>query len=78
MVLLKRPTSVLGALANHRSFAGFVPEGILHNFGGIAGTYNQEAGCAELSWIGHILARMIPSHFTGHMLTFIAVKPGQS
>lgn len=55
-------------------FVEFTEEGILHNFGRIAGVFDFEKGKASLSWAGRILRKTLPASSTGHMLCYIVMK----
>lgn len=55
-------------------FVEFPDEGILHNFGKIAGKYNYEQGKVSFTWIGRMLRIIIPNQITGNMLCYVLRK----
>lgn len=55
-------------------FVEFIDEGILHNFGRIAGTFDFKQGKVLLSWTGRMLRKVCPGSSTGHMLCYIVQK----
>ncbi|MBN1127102.1 MAG: class I SAM-dependent methyltransferase [Sedimentisphaerales bacterium] len=55
-------------------FVEFGDEGILHNFGRIAGTYNYERGEVSLTIIGKVLRNMLALDLMGHMLCYLVRK----
>lgn len=52
----------------------FGDEGILHNFGRIAGTFDYEMGVVPLSVIGKALRHILPLDLMGHMLCYLVSK----
>ncbi len=58
-----------------QEFADFKDEGVLHNFGGIVGSYDYAAGRVRLNPIGRLLRRLLPVSFVGHMLCYELSKP---
>jgi len=57
-----------------KEFVAFGDEGIIHNFGRIAGKWNQDRGCVDLKFIGRILKKFIPTYLMGHMLCYVVKK----
>lgn len=55
-------------------FVKFIDEGILHNFGSIAGTFDYKQGKVLLSRTGRILRKVCPGSPTGHMLCYILME----
>lgn len=55
-------------------FVEFGDEGILHNFGRVAGTYDYERGVVSLSAIGKALHGLLPVDRMGHMLCYLVRK----
>jgi len=55
-------------------FVEFIDEGILHNFGSIAGTFDYKQGKVLLSRTGRTLRKVCPGSSTGHMLCYILMK----
>ena len=58
-----------------REFAAFDTEGLIHNFGPIAGTYNHKIDDVELTGFGKLLRLLIPVSVMGHMLCYVVQKP---
>jgi len=56
-------------------FVEFGDEGILHNFGRIAGKYNFAQSKVELSLVGRLLRNFLPIGTCGHMLCYLVKKP---
>ena len=56
-------------------FVDFKDEGILHNFGRLAGTYDFQSSRVRLSPIGRALKVLIPVNVVGHMVCCVARKP---
>jgi SAM-dependent methyltransferase len=46
-------------------------EGVLHNFGRLAGTFNYERGMVDFTPAGRLLKRALPLSVTGHMLGYV-------
>jgi SAM-dependent methyltransferase len=57
-----------------REFVAFGNEGILHNFGRIAGRWNPERADVDFGPIGRILRKLLPVSFMGHMLCYVVTK----
>ena len=55
-------------------FAAFGDEGILHNFGRLAGKWNEARCDVDLTLIGKLLRKIIPVSMMGHMLCFVVNK----
>jgi SAM-dependent methyltransferase len=55
-------------------FVAFGNEGILHNFGRIAGRWNPDRADADFNLIGRIFRKLLPVSFMGHMLCYMATK----
>ena len=55
---------------------GFGNEGILHNFGRLAGTWNEERADVDFTPLGRILRGIIPVEVMGHMLCYVVAKTG--
>lgn len=55
-------------------FVEFHDEGVLHNFGRVAGEYNYEKGRVTLTWLGKIIKTIIPRGLTGNMLCYVLMK----
>jgi SAM-dependent methyltransferase len=55
-------------------FVEFGDEGILHNFGKIAGTYDYDNGMVKFTTIGKLLRKIIPLDKVGHMLCYLVRK----
>lgn len=58
-----------------QEFVEFADEGILHNFGRVAGAYNSDLGKVDLSCVGKCLRRLMPVSVCGHMLCYLVRKP---
>ena len=56
-------------------FVDFKDEGILHNFGRAAGTYDFQSSRVQLSSLGRVLKALLPQDVVGHMLCCVARKP---
>jgi SAM-dependent methyltransferase len=54
-----------------REFVDFADEGILHNFGKLAGRYDRENSRVRFSLPGRLLRAVIPSRWVGHMLCYV-------
>lgn len=52
-------------------FVEFRAEGVFHNFGRIAGTYDLKQGLFVFTSIGKLLKRIIPLEKVGHMLCYL-------
>jgi len=59
-------------------FVEFGDEGILHNFGRVAGAYDYERGVVSLSTIGKALRGLLPVDLIGHMLYYLVRKDIQN
>ncbi len=57
-------------------FVDFGDEGILHNFGPIAGRFDAAAGRVRLTAVGRALRRIVPVEQMGHMLCHLVRKSG--
>jgi SAM-dependent methyltransferase len=57
------------------NFVDFRDEGILHNFGRLAGTYDFQSSRVRLSPIGRVLKVLLPVNAVGHMVCCVARKP---
>lgn len=61
-------------------FADFKDEGILHNFGPLAGAYDFQDSRVRFSPVGRLIRRMLPVRWVGYMLCCVvsksAAKPG--
>lgn len=55
-------------------FVDFGDEGILHNFGRIAGTFDYDRGTVSFTFIGKLLRTVLPTDSTGHMLCYLVRK----
>jgi hypothetical protein len=55
-------------------FVGFGNEGILHNFGRLAGKWNQERADADFTMFGRMLREVLPVKAMGHMLCYVVSK----
>jgi len=55
-------------------FVDFKDEGILHNLGRIAGTYDHNAGRVVFNGFGRILRALTPLPLIGHMLCYKVTK----
>ncbi|HEY6003535.1 MAG TPA: class I SAM-dependent methyltransferase [Anaeromyxobacter sp.] len=55
-------------------FVDFGDEGILHNFGPIAGRFDHSTGRVRFSLIGRALRRTLPVDLMGHMLCYLVRK----
>jgi SAM-dependent methyltransferase len=60
-----------------REFIGFGNEGLLHNFGPLAGRWNHERGDVDFTALGTLFKRIIPVSIVGHMLCYVVQKPSQ-
>lgn len=58
-------------------FVEFGDEGILHNFGRMAGTFDYDRGKVSFSAIGKILRGALPLDLMGHMLCYLVRKNSQ-
>jgi len=58
-----------------QEFVDFVDEGILHNFGSIAGKYDTEHGRVQFTIAGAVLRKLLPAQWVGHMLCYLVSKP---
>jgi SAM-dependent methyltransferase len=63
-------------LSVRREFAGFHNEGVLHNFGRIAGRWCAERSDVELTIVGRVLRASVPVSVCGHMLCYVVERPG--
>ena len=61
-----------------KEFVAFLNEGILHNFGRIAGTWDAKRGDISLTFLGRLLRQLIPVSVTGHMLCYVVKKTPRS
>jgi ubiquinone/menaquinone biosynthesis C-methylase UbiE len=52
-------------------FIGFGDEGVLHNFGRLAGVYDYKQACVRFSSMGKTLRHLIPVNLMGHMLCYV-------
>jgi len=50
-------------------------EGVLHNFGGLAGKYDHETATVKFSLLGRWLRNILPIDMVGHMLVYVLHKP---
>jgi SAM-dependent methyltransferase len=57
-----------------KEFVAFLNDGILRNFGRIAGTWDAERGDISLTFLGRLLRQLIPVSVTGHMLCYVVKK----
>lgn len=55
-------------------FAAFGDEGILHNFGRLAGKWNESRCDVDLTLLGKLLRKTIPVSMMGHMLCYVVKK----
>ena len=55
-------------------FVHFLDEGILHNFGRLAGVYLELEARVRFSGLGHILRRIIPIGLAGHMVCYVVTR----
>jgi SAM-dependent methyltransferase len=55
-------------------FADFKNEGVLHNFGRIAGRYDHAAGRVVFTLAGRLLVAVLPPSCVGHMLCHVVRK----
>jgi len=55
-------------------FVGFGNEGILHNFGRLAGSWNSENADVDFTPLGKVLRMVIPVNVIGHMLCYVVRK----
>jgi SAM-dependent methyltransferase len=62
--------------AVERTWVSFAPEGLLHDFGWLAGKFDYQAGKARLSFLGRMLLRVVPRDAVGLMVCCIARKRG--
>lgn len=60
--------------AVREEFAAFGDEGVLHNFGRLAGRWNEELSRVDLTPAGRLLRAMLPVRVMGHMLCYVAEK----
>jgi SAM-dependent methyltransferase len=60
-----------------REFVGFGNEGVLHNFGSLAGRWNEERNDVDFTVFGRLLRKTIPVSVCGHMLCYVVQKPAQ-
>jgi SAM-dependent methyltransferase len=58
-----------------REFVGFGNEGVLHNFGRLAGRWNSESNDVDFTILGRFLRKTIPVSICGHMLCYVVQKP---
>lgn len=49
-------------------------EGVLHNFGRVAGSFNYARGHVDFTAVGRLLTRVLPRDATGHMLGYVVRK----
>lgn len=56
-------------------FVDFKDEGILHNFGRLAGTYDFKNSHVRFSLFGRAVKALIPANLVGHMICCVARKP---
>lgn len=61
-----------------REFVGFRNEGVLHNFGSLAGRWNSEHANVDFTTLGRLLRRVVPLSICGHMLCYVVRKPADS
>ncbi len=57
------------------AWVDFRDEGILHNFGHVAGAYDFGVSRVHFSRVGRILRAILPPAWAGHMLCFLVRKP---
>jgi SAM-dependent methyltransferase len=57
-----------------REFVGFGNEGILHNFGRLAASWNSESADVNFNILGKVLRAIIPVNLMGHMLCYVVRK----
>jgi hypothetical protein len=57
-----------------KEFVGFGNEGILHNFGRLAGRWDYQRSDVCFTPIGAVLRKVIPVSIMGHMLCYIVKK----
>jgi SAM-dependent methyltransferase len=55
-------------------FVEFGNEGIFHNFGRLAGKWNEERADVDFTTIGLILKKILPVEMVGHMLCYVVAK----
>lgn len=55
-------------------FVGFGNEGILHNFGRLAGKWNEERADIDFTTLGRILREILPVEVMGHTLCYVVAK----
>ena len=58
-------------------FVAFGDEGILHNFGRVAGIYDYDHGMVKFTTVGKALRRLFPVDIMGHMLCYLVRKIGE-
>jgi hypothetical protein len=54
-----------------RELVAFGNEGVLHNFGRLAGRWNEERNDEDLTILGRLLRKIIPVSASGHMLCYV-------
>jgi len=54
------------------AFAEFPEEGLIHNFGKLAGSYDPAGTGLSLTSLGRAVLRLLPASYLGHMVCFIA------
>jgi ubiquinone/menaquinone biosynthesis C-methylase UbiE len=57
-----------------QEFVGFGDEGILHNFGRLAGAWNEQDDTVDFTVLGKLLRRFLPVSVMGHMLCYVITK----
>lgn len=57
--------------AIEEEFVDFGDEGVLHNFGSLAGRYDYEEACVTFTMIGKWIRKAIPLSQVGHMLCYV-------
>jgi SAM-dependent methyltransferase len=61
--------------AIEREWADFHEQGILANFGAVAGRWIAEQSRVDLTALGRFLMRLVPVNLTGQMVCFVARSP---
>ena len=57
-----------------RNLWGFGNEGILHNCGRLAASWNSESADVDFTFLGKVLRVILPVNIVGHMLCYIVRK----
>lgn len=60
--------------AVREEFAAFGNEGILHNFGRVAGRWNGARADVDFTPVGAVLRRILPVAWMGHMLCYVVAR----